>query len=426
MLAKIKSFNTSSAITALLADLKKLKLWDKLTAKSQARLLAKSGMKAEAAVLESEIARQNIREGKTETARHYLIKTLDHLTQHTGCPNNDILYVKSALDLSRISWAIGKGLEGTPAILRKAMRITDRLGDKRSRALIKMHLGLSCYYADRRQEALEFFSIGEQEIYELGDDDILLEAAEFLSLFYAMQGKFRMTLKYGEQAFQLIESRSPNYQFTVLAPLGVGYSCMYLGQFNRAVGHLDYAWRWAKRESNFTLACSLRAVLGTALLLVDRKQEALMHLEESLQQASGHGNDFAELHSEYGIAYYHFLENRIDTARKWVIRTQSKKSAGIIRQFASPWILEMLFEFDKQGFEPIPQFGFNKQYERIMREPSIHLRGTALRLKAKQDMENNRNGKQTLNRLLTSQKYLEESGDPCQLAKTQIEIAFFT
>jgi len=45
----------------------------------------------------------------------------------------------------------------------------------------------------------------------------------------------------------------------------------------------------------------------------------------------------------------------------------------------------MLFWFDRLGLEPaFPGFDFKNQVERVLNEPNIHLRGFALRLKAKE------------------------------------------
>jgi len=42
----------------------------------------------------------------------------------------------------------------------------------------------------------------------------------------------------------------------------------------------------------------------------------------------------------------------------------------------------MIFEFDRLGLEPIPEFSFQREVHRLMNEPNIHLRGVALRLRA--------------------------------------------
>lgn len=434
VLAKLKGLNTSSTIAKLITKLNKANLWNTLSEKIQAGLLDRAGQESAAAVLESEIAHVALHQGDDDAAYYYLMKTLEHLSPHTGCPDNDTLYVESALKMSNISWKMGKGLEKSQIFLKNALECTERLGNKRSRVLINMHLSLLYYYADRRKEAFDLAVEGEREINELEDEDIRLEFADFIGFFYIMRGKIREAMIHIELAFQRFESSLQDGPISSVAPLTIGSSvapliigfvCTYTGQFNRSIGYLDYTWRWARQNSHFPFAAAMQASLGVVLLQIGHKQTSLMHLKEALKEAAVHGNYWAEYIAESGMAYYHFLEGQINKAREWIIRMQSKKSKGLVRQISSPWILELLYEFDKQGSDPISEFNFEEEYERSLRESSIHLRGTALQLKAKQDIENNESETQILECLLTSQKYLEESGDPIQLAKTQIELAYF-
>ena len=55
---------------------------------------------------------------------------------------------------------------------------------------------------------------------------------------------------------------------------------------------------------------------------------------------------------------------------------------GLKRQSASPYILELLIEFERQGCLRNADFGFQDQVAWLLNEPSIHLQGVALRLRA--------------------------------------------
>lgn len=426
VLSKIATINTSSNVSRLIQLLHEKEFWDKLPVETKAGLLVKANWKEEAAVLESEMAREAIKKGAKDLAREKLRNVLEHLSHHLGCLNNDTLYVDSILDLSRLTWILGKGMKDMPPLLIKAIPISERLGDRRSKALILCHLGLFYYYADRRLDALNKFREGLIEIEDLGDDDILNEAAPYLGYYYFIQGKMKDSVVYWERAFQQFESLPSGELFNVGALMGLPYASMYLGQFNRAIGYLDFTWRWAKRNAHFSFSSTIQAALGVFLLKMDKRNDALEHLNESLRIAAVHENHYAQFHAEIGMAYYHSLENRHEEAREWLVKSQTKKESGIVRQFSSPYVLELLYELDVKNLKPIPDFNFVDQCDRIMQEPNIHLQGTALRLKAKKDLLHNGNPDKINDSLMESRKLLEESGDMSQLAKTHIELAFLS
>jgi hypothetical protein len=105
------------------------------------------------------------------------------------------------------------------------------IGDRRSRALINLHLGRLHYFSQQR-----------------------LEASESLLL-------------------------------NVLSPIWAGYSAAYMGQFSRAIGTLDYHRRFCVEKNDRSSAATLRAVLGLVLLMAKKNQEAYHTLTMAEQEA---------------------------------------------------------------------------------------------------------------------------------------------
>jgi transcriptional regulator with GAF, ATPase, and Fis domain len=135
-------------------------------------------------------------------------------------------------------------------------------------------------------------------------------------------------------------------------------------------------------------------------------------------------NTLALYFSRGGMAYYNLLEGRLKEARNLMaICIKEGASAGLVRQYASPFVLEMLYEFKRHGLDPIPDFDFDREVYRILKEPNLHLRGVALRLRATDSAFRGEDYKKIQSDLLESEDYLKQSGDPIQLAKTRIEMA---
>jgi len=380
----------------------------------------------EASQHEKDLARQALRSGHHDSAWKYLRQALSRLSSHSLGPAGTDLFVPSALEFSNLSFALGKGFNESVKFLQIAHNLAEESGDRRSRALIKMHLGRYYYFSERRHEALELLANGKEEVEELGDEDILTRAAEFLGFFYHIQGLFVEAMPHFERAARIYESEETGRILSPSGPMWLAYCAAYLGHFHQAIGTLNYYRTLALQRRDLSMAATIRAVLGVILLIIKKKDDASYHLCGALQEALKTQNDMALYFAQAGLAYHQFLEGHPREARDLLEKAFEKGAkVGLIRQYTTPHPLEELFEFNRLGLEPIPQFSFQKEVNRILGEPNIHLRGVALRLRAMDRVLRNVDGKRVEGDLIASEQYLVRSNDPIQLAKTRIEIARF-
>jgi transcriptional regulator with GAF, ATPase, and Fis domain len=262
-------------------------------------------------------------------------------------------------------------------------------------------------------------SLGYEEIQELDDDDILGQSAAFLGKFYYIKGQFKEAIKHFEKAEQILENEGMSILTTPTAPVFLGYCAVYLGQFHRAIGSLDYYWRLAEEQGNRTLVSIIRAILGTVLVLLRKDQEAVIHFEAAQKDIRENKFTLGPYLAGGGIALMHYLNGRLEEAYK-IIRHVVKEGAriGLVRQYSSPWILEMSCEFKRLEFEPVPGFDATELMERALNGINIHLRGVAWRLKAQEKLARGIDREEILRDLQESERYLAESGDRMQQAKT--------
>ena len=357
-------------------------------------------------------------------AWNHLFDVLSRLVDHSESPENNVLLVKTSLELADVSFILGKGFSDIHFFLQNALNAAARLGDRRSQALIHLHLGRLYYFGEQRHKAIEMFALGKSEVESLGDEDILTQASEFIGLYYFIQGMFKKALGYFERATESFESGGNNAIINPSGPMWLSYSAAFLGYSHRAIGNLDYYRRIALERGDQSLATTLRSVLGIVLIDFNKTQEAAFHLSGALQEAVQYHNSLAGYFAKGGLAYYHFKEGRINDSRKWMAEAvlEGAKS-GLIRQYASPWILELLYEFHRHKLEPISNLNYHDEISQLLLEPNIHLRGVALRLRATENAEKGNNDLWVESDLQQSEVYLRQSGDPVQLAKTQIELA---
>ena len=190
-----------------------------------------------------------------------------------------------------------------------------------------------------------------------------------------------------EKANQLVET-SENFMFKdPIVPVFFAYCAVYLGQFHRAIGYLDFHTRLALERSDKALSSTIRSILGTVLTLLRKDREAEIHLEKAQKEARDAGNALGLYFCGGGIALNHFLKGDVKKAHETFRNTLNEGArVGFVRQFSSPFVLEMLYEFDQRGYEPIPFFDLTDVMKRVMDGVNCHLQGACFRLKAKMSL----------------------------------------
>ncbi|MFZ2630905.1 MAG: sigma 54-interacting transcriptional regulator [Desulfosalsimonadaceae bacterium] len=377
----------------------------------------------EAIRIEKNLAQKALYEGDRMAAWQHLCNVADRLQASPAGPERDALFISTALDLANVSFVIGKGFSTLTVTLQEALHAAERIGDRRSFAMINLHLGRLFYFAEQRDTAISVFEVGKFEAEELGDEDILTQAAEFIGLYYFIQGRFQEAIGYFESAAVSFESGNHGRVTNPSGPLWLSYCAAFLGQFHRAIGTLDYYRRVAMEGGDRPLSTTLRAVLGIILLILKKNKEAHFHLSGAFQEARKTQNMLAGYFARGGLAFHHYTEGRLAEARDLIQETVNEAAgAGLVHQYASPIVLETLFELHRNGLSTINQINYQDEFNRIMNEPNLHLRGVACRLNAVSLME-----KGDINAaesdLAKSESYLLLSGDPIQRGKTRAETA---
>ncbi|MBW2030971.1 MAG: sigma 54-interacting transcriptional regulator, partial [Deltaproteobacteria bacterium] len=422
---RLKNINTPSRISYFLERLQGLELPVSLSQALKANLLAHAGRDEEAAILEHEVACRALRNGKAQKALEYFDRAVDRLSPLLGRPEFDSLFVMEALELSYLRFRSGKKVGEVMGLLKKAREAAKRLGDRRSLILINLHMGRHVIMENRPDEGLRYLSLGLDEVKKLGDNDILARSEEFQGLYYYIHGRFKEAVEHFEVALQKAEWRSDR-PVDFLLPQWLSFSYAYLGQVQHAIGLLKSNLQRALHESELALADDFRATLGIVLLISGKRQEAFTHLQKAFRGAVANHNPIGQFHSLTALAYYYLLESKTKDAYDTLVRAVdlATEYGVLLRQYTWPWFLDMLYEFHKQGYEPIRGFSFHNEIERILKGPNLHLQGTALRLRAKETASISAGSlAQIWGDLEASENKLRKSGSSIELAKTWVEMA---
>ena len=377
----------------------------------------------EIARLQYNLANQALRARNRHMGWEHLFQLLSRRSSQPSNREGDTLFVTASLEFSDLSFALGQGFNDAAKFLKQAKQIVERLEDRRSCCLINLHLARLYYFAERREEALGLFQVGKYEAENLGDEDILERASEFIGLYYFFQGLFPVAKTYFETAACNFESaawqhiaRNPS------GPMWLSYCYAFLGHFHEAIGTIDYYRRLAIDRSEFTLAITYRSVMAIILFMIKNIREAMYHANGALQEAVTQQNALAMYFAKSAISHCYASEGKIEECLKLSNESfQEGASSGLIRQYASPHVLEGLRDGARRKL--ISFYNYDYEFQRVMKEPNLHLRGVALRLRAMDRLDRREDDRVIETDLKASEEYLIQSGDPVQLAKTWVEMA---
>ena len=386
-----------------------------------------SGQHFERALQQSDLALEELKQDRLPSAMDRLDKTLALLEGQDGGPDADALFVSTALVLSNLRLRLGQKLGDVPQLLKRARVMAERLGDRRSRALIDLHQGRFSYVMDNLSDALNGLSAGLDEVEDLGDEDIVSQSAEFVGLYYFLQGMYRDAARHFQRAL-ITAKTGRGTADTFFVSYTYGYCTAFLAQFHEAIGVLDHNWRLYRKKGERVPENLFRSALGIVFLMMGKKDDALYHLQESLKDSRENRNPQPMLLAQVGLAYHHFLQGRVEESARIMVEgvIEAARANLVVRQYIFPFILEQLCEYRKFDSEFRPAaFDIAVEMERVISGPNIHLRGVAHRIRAGEGLKKGDNPAAVKSDLEASERYLRRSGDPIELAKTKVQSALF-
>lgn len=340
-------------------------------------------------------------------------------------PRNRSVYITSSLKFADLALLLGKELETAVDFLETGLRIAEQLGDQRNHILIQLTLGHVLLVEFQHRRGFIALSEGTKRAEALGDADILNQASQYFGLYYFIQGRHREALVHSEQSLK--DLYNPGVKLYKALPLFVaGLSAAYIGQFHQSIGLLDFHCHFARQNPYFLNTSGVlipRAALGMVLEVMDKKNESLFHLEQSHKESLEHGNMLGLIFALRGLAFHYYKKGNIVKAVELARRIAEFTGKNAVNAMISPWIMEMYYDLEKRGYGKEIGWRFNSVFEGFLNSPNVHMQGVGLRLHALNAFSEGEKIERVLDYLSESERLLELSGDPVQLAKTHIELA---
>ncbi len=424
IIKKFEQINTTKRIISLLEKLKEVGLDDQIDPVAHNILLDKSGQISEACNLQQELFNKDMENGDLETAAKHLNAIVTRLKPLLGNPEYDPMFVWSVLNLSHLHWRLLDHHGELPDLLQLAIDTARRLGDRRSQALLSLHIGRFYHYNERDTKTLSILASGLEQINELGDGDILSQSEEFRGLYCYIQGLFPEAAPHLDRAVQTALG-DKNIHMSFRTPIYLGICTALMGEYQRSIGVLDGYWRRTQMAGEYITSTYYRAILGTILLMAGNHHDAIFHLHAAEKEARSQDNSRALFWSQRALSYHHFIEGRIRESYDLAFENLSREQqvGNAFKRYIFPWMLEQLYEFHSRGYRPLPSYDFEDQLARSINGTNINMRGVALRIRAHQATAKGREPHEIMELLKRSKADLKKSGDPVNLAKTSVEMA---
>ncbi len=423
----LKLTNTPEHVSVLIERIRAAGLPESLPKAAVIKLLESSGKIDEAADIELDLAHAFLEQRDHDQAYLYLSRAVGRLHSYItgGGDARDRLFVEAALELSSVSFAVGRGMQVLASYLRTAVNLAEASGNVRSHALACLHLGRLLAYLDQRSESLAMLVAGKEEVERLGDTDILKAAAEFLGLYFMMQGRFKEALIHFERAEEHFTQAGDRLLVYPMILWSLGITLFATGQVPRALGFFQGYWRSAKDMGLPAVASIARAILGFSLAVARKRREALFHLNASLEEAREGRNAYSLFIARAGLAIQSFhdgdLQKAFELLRSAVVEGHKATSALVMLHV---YLLDVLASLHDHGFEPITEgWEYEEQLELFLKEPSLPRRGIALRLRAEDNLRSGKNAAQVMEDLTVSQDYLQRAGAILPLNDTLLTMA---
>jgi len=423
---KISRSNTRNQVVSLIDKIRRDNLQESVTASAWFSLLRRSGRVDEAALFAEEAARKALQSGNNMMALAFIDKAKRGLGKRHEGTERGILFLSLSMELCRLRIHLIQELDDIPSLLQEARPVALRLGDLRTLARIDLIMGLYRYVRGETTEGFKLIASGLGKADALGDKDIMAMSAEFRGIYYYLQGMYKEAVDCFDLVVRSVQFSSGKTALPFLpehlaSSSALGYCSALLGQYHRALGVLDSHWRRSRLSQNDRNSCFYEALMGIVLIIMGRRKEAHAHLMAARQEACDLNNRPALHVVQKGLSYYNYFEDKLEEAYR--ITADIVHTRAIGPQYNWPVTLEMLYAFQQAGYPPIETLDFEHEMERVIIGSNLHLRGVALRLRARQALSRGENAEVVRSLLESSEADLLRTGDPIELAKTRSEMA---
>lgn len=355
-----------------------------------------------------------------------LVCSLEHAGASELSKSEDARFVAAYKEMLGACLFMGKRQEAVLALLDTARQASAARSDARSLLLLNLYQGMVRQFSPGHNAEFPFSLMGNavRGIKDFEDPELYESISPMLGVYYQIEGDFH-------EASRFLKNWAPDHcsrKFDYFIEMGTRYRAsglMLTGHYGQAAGMLEGALREA-RLLHLPLAVKWRqAHVARFLMWVGRQERALELLDPVLCGVDPVAETKLWVFCIRLLAFYFFHKGNIARAHHVLYSAmQGLEERKEQRPFYGfPWLLELLWAFERQGLPPIPGHDFEKELGLALRSPNKLFRGTALRVQAARREASGERAASVIDSLRESLFYMESVKDPVGMARTRLALA---
>jgi len=357
---------------------------------------------------------------RPENALKCYTKILEDLAQARG-KEVDAIFSQVAIKYAKVSTA-RHHTNKVMSVLREGIIRSERWGEKKSQALLEMHLAKNEWLLSDYAKALERFEKGTSLAQELNDPLLDRSAAIFRMFFPYWQGRFRETVRAFEAVSPTVD-KFPKGDFPLLAGLTVGHCYAQVGLVTQGLGMLDSIYRHCLERGDLYLASNAGVTMGSIMVDMRLLHQAVEYLEEAAENAKLAHNSFMQILGFLTLSYAYYLME--DKKRCQTYLNQFLHHSSLVHVTANvfPYFLELCWAMNRGRLPSIDGLTLEAEIHRMIKGQNVFMKGMAYRMQALVQKQNNLPHSAITRSLRLSLKWLKESGHLVETARTLVDLA---
>ena len=340
--------------------------------------------------------------------------------------NEDARFVAVYKEFLGAALFMSKRLEAALSLLDKARRTSTAWGDVRSVLMLNLYEGCARQLAATHNTDIAFSHISNaiRGIKDFEDAELYDSIGPALGVYYQVEGDFREASKYLKERTQSQFLEKLDY-FAELCTRYWAGGLVVVGRYGQAVGMLEGALREARLLHLPLQAKWRQAQLAQFLMWGGRRDEALELLDPVLCRTDPASETKLWIFCLRLLAFY--FHHQGDVRRAHHIMTSLMRGVALQGDrrpfYGFPWLLELLWAFEKAGLPRIPGHDFERELSLALASPNKMFRGTALRIRAAVQELAGEKAQAVLETLGESLFYMESIRDPVGAARTKLALS---
>lgn len=361
-----------------------------------------------------------LRTFKNENALCCYRKALEDLLPQRG-READKLFTETAVMYSKVSTA-RQDTTKVLSVLQEAMKRARKWEDRCNQSLLEMHIAKTEWLRGQYDNALRRINKGWKMAKDINDPKLLLSANSFNTFFFYWQGLFKEAVKCYEESVPRVD-KFPRGGFPILAAQVAGYCYSQIGQESQGLGMLDAIRKQCQEIGDHYLAATAGSGMAAVMIDINRVDEAMSLLEQTIAEASKEKNDWVWIRGHLMRAFIHFLKEDYAASTQClkIFLRDSKRVHVVLRTYT--YFMDLCWAMETGKLPPQPGVSLEKEIQLMINSQNIFMKGVAYRYRGRLQSRDGMRPQDVIKSLNLSLKHLKRTGHQKAIAQTLAELS---